>query len=896
MIPGGQLPAGTVPWSGDWVAGALGVAIESEPQESGSPLTVPDLVGMALRRNPRRAHLLVSTVLGKHLPADPRLVYGAGRLLGALAADRLAGRPTDIGAAGGGLLRSALTAADPAEDSRRLIELCDRHRAAGHPADGALVLGYAETATALGHCVAESLAADYLQSTRRRVAGYQPVAAFDEEHSHATRHLLLPADPGLLAGPGPLVLVDDELSTGQTALNTIQALHRSWPRQRYLIAALVDLRSAADRDRLHRAAERLGVEIDVVALASGQLRIPADAVAVGQQLAARQPEAPPRSERRARVSPVLTAPVELAESGWHGFPAGSQAGFEGASAQLARELADRLRDQPREPEGRPDHRAADGPRRILVLGCEELMYAPLRLAADLAGELEPVATVRYSSTTRSPVVAVDDPGYAIRNRLSFPSQDSQDEPADPDAAPRFVYNVAGRVPEERFSDIVLVTDTDLSGHYGATGLVGQLASVTDHLQIVQLPARPPAAHRSVGAAKPPAQRLPDPLTGPAFGSYPAADVSWLLTDLSGVALEAPTEEREEAIQSGGAHYAESLPQEYQPSAEYRQLFADALADSAHRLAHAVGVVTELVLDRRGPGVVLASLARAGTPVGVLMRRWARYAHGTELPHYSVSIVRGRGIDELALAYLARHHDPADVMFVDGWTGKGAITRELADAVAGVNRAWWPAGGGFSAELAVLADPGSCVPIYGTREDYLIPSACLNATVSGLVSRTVLNAALIGPGQYHGAKFYAELAGADVSLDFIDAITGQFPAVAEAVARDWPVLRDSDRRPTWAGWQGVRRLSEQYGIDDQNLIKPGVGETTRVLLRRVPWKILIRAEDAGRLHHVLLLARQRGVPVEHVDGLAFSCVGLIHPRFSRATAGRASVEAASGAQP
>ena len=52
---------------------------------------MPDLVGMALRRNPRRAHLLVSTVLGKHLPADPRLVYGAGRLLGALVADRLAG-------------------------------------------------------------------------------------------------------------------------------------------------------------------------------------------------------------------------------------------------------------------------------------------------------------------------------------------------------------------------------------------------------------------------------------------------------------------------------------------------------------------------------------------------------------------------------------------------------------------------------------------------------------------------------------------------------------------------------------------------------------------------------------------------------------------------------------
>lgn len=879
--------AGGAPWTGRWVAEALGVSIESEPTPAGpgSPLTLPDLVGMALRHNPRRAHLLVSTVLGKHLPADPRLVYGAGRLLGAMVADRLAGQPSDIAAAGGALLRSALSAAEPAEDSRRLIELCARHRAAAEPADGALVLGYAETATALGHCVAESLGADYLQSTRRLVPGCQPVAGFDEEHSHATRHLLLPADPQLLARPGPLVLVDDELSTGQTVLNTIQALHRDWPRQRYLIAALVDLRSAADRARLRQSAQSLGVEIDVVTLASGRLRVAEDALATGQRLAQRlaagQPLPQPSSARQARLSPVLAGwPPALPEGGRHGFAAASQPAFEQATARLARLLADRLRQHPAEP-GSVSQLAPE--RRVLVLGSEELMYAPLRIAAALADELEGWAVVRYSSTTRSPVVAVDDPGYAIRNRLSFPSSDEPAEAAD-QAAPvdspgmRYAYNVAGPGQDQRFSDIVLVTDADLAAHHGPTGLVGRLASVTDHLQIVRLPAYRP---------------LPAPLTGPDFGSYPAADVSWLLTDLSGVALEAPTEEREEAIQSGGAHYAESLPHEYQPSAEYRRLFADTLAESADRLAHAVGVVTELVLDRRGPAVVLASLARAGTPVGVLMRRWARFVHGLELPHYSVSIVRGRGIDELALAYLARHHDPADVMFVDGWTGKGAITRELAAAVAGVNQAWWPACGGFSAELAVLADPGSCAPIYGTREDYLIPSACLNATVSGLVSRTVLNAELIGPGQYHGAKFYAELADADVSLDFIDAITARFPAVAAAVERDWPALRDSDRRPTWAGWQSVRQLSEQYGVGDENLVKPGVGETTRVLLRRVPWKVLIRTGDAEKLHHVLLLARQRGVPIESVDGLAFSCVGLIHPRFSRGAAADAGQLDAAG---
>jgi Phosphoribosyl transferase (PRTase)/Phosphoribosyl transferase/TRSP domain C terminus to PRTase_2/PELOTA RNA binding domain len=848
------------PWSGRWVADALGVTIRTGPD---STLTVPELVGMALRRNPRRAHLLVSTVLGKHLPADPRLVYSAGRLLGAMLADRLAGTNSSIATAGGTLLRSALQAAEPAADTQRLLAMCREHLHASQPVAGLLVLGYAETATALGHCVAESVRADYLHSTRRPVAGIEAVAGFDEEHSHAPGHLLLPAEPALLAGTGPLVLVDDELSTGKTALNTIRALHRNWPRQRYLIAALVDLRSPADRARLRDTARVLGVEIEVVALASAELRLAENALAVGQRLAARAELQHPIGNR-ARLHPVLTGwPAGLPEGGRHGFEPGMQPAFERAAAGLARELAARFHQQ-----------YLGSARRILVLGCEELMYAPLRIATELAGELDGRAAVHFSCTTRSPVVAVDDPGYAIRNRLSFASAE---DPAD--ASQRYAYNVAGLT--QRYTDIVLITDRDLAGQHGPDGLIGQLASVTDHLHPVRLPVHRPASD----AVSRRASDLPAPLTGPDFGSYPAADVAWLLTDLSGVALEAPTEEREEAIQSGGAHYAESLPQEYQPSAEYRQLFTDALAESAQRLAHAVGVVTELALDQRGAGVVLASLARAGTPVGVLMRRWAQFAHRAQLPHYSVSIVRGRGIDEVALAYLAEHHNPADVLFVDGWTGKGAITRELAAAVAAINEArGWSSGRGFSPELAVLADPGGCAHLYGTREDYLIPSACLNATVSGLVSRTVLNSQLIGPGEFHGAKFYAELAEADVSAQFLDAVTAEFANVSESVARDWPALRDCDRRPTWAGWRAVQQLSDQYGIGDVNLIKPGLGETTRVLLRRVPWRVLIRAGEADRLRHLLLLADQRGVPVESVTGLAFSCVGLIHPRFSRGAVG------------
>jgi hypothetical protein len=146
---------------------------------------------------------------------------------------------------------------------------------------------------------------------------------------------------------------------------------------------------------------------------------------------------------------------------------------------------------------------------------------------------------------------------------------------------------------------------------------------------------------------------------------------------------------------------------------------------------------------------------------------------------------------------------------------------------------------------------------------------------------VLNNEVLRPDQFHGAKFYAELADEDRSATFLDAVTEHFADVAGEVAEALPALRDSDRSATWAGWAAITELSATYGIKNLNLIKPGVGETTRVLLRRVPWRVLIRPGAEPDLQHILLLAEQRGVSVESVEGLAYSCVGLIHPDYSRA---------------
>ncbi|MFF0735232.1 phosphoribosyltransferase [Streptomyces chartreusis] len=880
-------------WSGSWVAERLGVRIEGDDELTG-------MLGLALRRNPKRAHLLVSNVLGKHVPQSPSVVYGAGFALG-----------------------------------RRVRELLGAEEAAR-----AVVLGYAETATGLGHSVADGVGlAPYLHSTRRPVAGVARAGGFEESHSHATSHLLLPEDPALLVGDGPLVLVDDEFSTGNTVLNTVRDLHERYPRRRYVVVALVDMRSPADAGRLEEFAREIGARVDLVTAASGTVRLPEGVLEKGQELVARyeaesagagglssaapsgqiaQFPAPPNSGVAAeagregdrpssgpaveadpgsnppsnglaveagqesnplgargtarsaptgpqpedeRTHPHVTRvdlhwPLGLPDGGRHGFTPAHRTHLEDALPAMTARLAEAL--------------PADA-RRVLVLGFEELMYAPLRLARELEQVAEGIE-VRYSTTTRSPVLAVDDPGYAIRTRLVFPAHDT---PAD-GPGERYAYNVAGA----GFDAVIAVVDSvaDTPELHAPDGLLARLSAHAPQVLLAVVPSYVP------GPLALPERHpmLPEPLRGPAFSSYAPEEVGWLLQDLSDVTLEAPTEEREEAIQSGGAHYAESLPVEYQPSEQYQELFHAALAESATRLAQAAGAVTEIVLAERSPRPVLVSLARAGTPVGVLMRRWAQFRHGLELPHYAVSIVRGRGIDANALRWLAAHHDPRDVVFVDGWTGKGAITRELTAAI----REFEASDGvtGFDPEIAVLADPGSCVRTYGTREDYLIPSACLNSTVSGLISRTVLRADLVGPNDYHGAKFYRELAGADVSVAFLDAVSARFAEVVDAVDATAKELLSGDREPTWEGWAAVERISEEYGIHDVNLVKPGVGETTRVLLRRVPWKILARAGAGADLDHVRLLAEQRGVPVEEVAELPYTCVGLIHPKYTRGATG------------
>ena len=360
------------------------------------------------------------------------------------------------------------------------------------------------------------------------------------------------------------------------------------------------------------------------------------------------------------------------------------------------------------------------------------------------------------------------------------------------------------------------------------------------------------------------------MTGVPFsGSYDPADVVFLMKPV----LLPPTDvlEKERLIQSGRRHYSEMLSAEPAPGRLYLELFERAFAANQARFAADIARLAKaLAQNRTAEPQAIVSFARAGTPVGVLLAR-ALGRLGRAATHYSISIIRDRGIDRVALDWILQRHPPEALVFVDGWTGKGAIAGELArtlDALA-------DGGPRLAPDLVAVADLAGVATLAATEEDYLIPSAILNAVVSGLVSRSVLNDSVVGPGDFHACVYYGHLAPYDQSRSFIErlmpALTAALadPAVAPA---DWPPAQR--RRLAERSERFVGALMARHATHDRNRIKPGIGESTRSLLRRVPDRLYLQSLDGADVAHLRHLAEDRAVAVSVDPALPYRAAVVI----------------------
>jgi hypothetical protein len=336
------------------------------------------------------------------------------------------------------------------------------------------------------------------------------------------------------------------------------------------------------------------------------------------------------------------------------------------------------------------------------------------------------------------------------------------------------------------------------------------------------------------------------------GSYAAEDVSFLLKRVSASPTDPLTRER--LIQSGERHYSETIPAEQPPDERYMTLYRAALERNSNRFAADIVSLAAAIGARAAAGreIVIVSLVRAGTPVGVLLTRALRRS-GRTTAHYSISIVRDRGIDRQALAHIAARHDPADVIFVDGWTGKGAIVAELRASLA--NDA-----AGFRPFLAVVADPAGRSDLAATADDYLIPSGLLNGVISGLISRSILRPDLVGPRDFHACIEYTDLAPHDISRSFVDRID----AIAANTQPGQPLGTAGQAARIALCEAMIESLLLQSGITDRNRIKPGIAEATRALLRRMPHRLFLRDPEDPDVHHLVHLAQQRGVGIAPLD--------------------------------
>jgi adenine/guanine phosphoribosyltransferase-like PRPP-binding protein len=418
-------------WQGEFVTDKLDVKMENKAQI----IDLKYLVGLALRKNPKRAHLLVSKVLGKHIPASPGLIIAAGQLLGAKAYNALGGHVAGLDNVST-LIKAKLSGWNIAFPELDIPEYIP-----------AVVVGYAETATSLGNIVAEFLHAPYIHSTRYGHADKIPYGKFEEAHSHATSHKLLPDNEDFFNNDLPMVLVDDELSTGKTILATIDELQALNPREKYIVVTLIDCRSEADKLALENFGRKIGAEISVVSLSEGVVSYPDTIVEQAAEIISNMPVK--TASHVARMWQTSRISVDFSSFNHARY------GIDDFDSELAKEIAHKVGEK------------AIG--KTLVLGLEEFMYLPLTVGQHLenAG-----VDVYSSSTTRSPVAPYDNLGYAIRNCLTF---------LGPEDEERFAYNIEG------FDTIVVIVEpgTEIEEITKPNGLAQKLTTLTKNIILVE---------------------------------------------------------------------------------------------------------------------------------------------------------------------------------------------------------------------------------------------------------------------------------------------------------------------------------------------------------------------------------------------------------------------------
>lgn len=310
----------------------------------------------------------------------------------------------------------------PVSPSRSLemMEALGEKLARTYP-DCRLVIGFAETATAIGAAVASCLPEDcvYLHTTREALPGTGWIL-FQEEHSHAVeQRLCATALADRIEHTEQIILVDDEISTGKTLCNMAGQLRARFPAlegKQLVAASVINRLSPANEERLSQA----GIATQCL------VKLPEeDYTRLVSPIQTEEAE-----DLRGTGLPAaytgLSWPGELPNPRW-----GTQIGrWRAACLRMAEDMAPRIQS-----------RIAPGSR-VLVLGTEECMYPGLILGCVL----EQKNQVFCHATTRSPIGIAREGEYPITSGYQLHSFYDGDRET-------YLYNLA------RYDAAVVVTDS-----------------------------------------------------------------------------------------------------------------------------------------------------------------------------------------------------------------------------------------------------------------------------------------------------------------------------------------------------------------------------------------------------------------------------------------------------
>lgn len=300
-----------------------------------------------------------------------------------------------------------------------------------------LVIGFAETATALGLHYAMSHGYKYIQTTREHVEGERDYLYFTEDHSHATEQYLVKSSMDLfMNGIDHVIFVDDEITTGNTVLHAIDALQRVYPKKRKYSVVSV-LNSMTKEQRAVYDDRQIGVYY-LSKLTCERYEQEADAhkfdgkrcyvSAFAEQLVS------DRSFFEYHKLPDTRYVIDTRRY---------EKNLQKVCLKVVRKFLSEIQNKT-----------------VLVLGIEEFMYPGI----VLANAMYPYTSrVKFHATTRSPILTSQDENYPLHNRYEFRSVNDKGRDT-------FLYDV------RKYDKVFVLTEETYMDRTGLSDLIHILKS------------------------------------------------------------------------------------------------------------------------------------------------------------------------------------------------------------------------------------------------------------------------------------------------------------------------------------------------------------------------------------------------------------------------------------